>query len=128
MDFPHRCTLERDVNGRDGPPERDGHQARRPDWRTAEEGVPCRFVTRTQRTVDLATGTGTVVTTYLLLLPARIELRPTIYRVRQITTRTGGLIEPGPCTITTLARRTGAAGGRSHISVSLELQGGRHAA
>lgn len=128
MDYPHRCTLERDVNGREGPPERDGHQARRPDWQTAVEGVPCRFVTRTQRVVDLATGAGTVITTYVLLLPARFEARPTIHRVRQVTTRTGDLIEPGPFSITSLARRTGAAGGRSHTSVNLELQGGRHAA
>lgn len=128
MDYPHRCRLERDVNGRDGLPARDGYQQRTPAWQLLADDVPCRFVTKQQRVVDLATGAGTVITTYLLLLPARYDVRPTIHRVTQVTTRTGTLIEPGPCTIESLARRTGAAGGRSHTSLNLELQGGRHAA
>jgi hypothetical protein len=128
VDYPHRCTIERDINGRDGTPERDGHRARVPAWEALATGVPCRLSAKTQRVVDLATGQGAIVTTYLLLVPPRVEARPTIHRVTNVTTRTGERLEPGPFTIVSRLARTGAAGGVGHISLGLELQGGRHAA
>jgi hypothetical protein len=128
VDYPHRCTIQRDINGRDGPPERDGHRARVADWQPQHVDVPCRLVSKQQRVVDLATGAGTIVTTYLLLLPARYQLRPTLERVVNVTTRTGERVEPGPFSVISSLARTGAAGSRAHASVGLELQGGRHAA
>ncbi len=122
MDFPHRCTIERDQAA-----ERDRHRARIADWQPRDEGVPCRLVSKQQRVVDLATGAGTIVTTYLLLLSARDDVTPVLDRVVRVTQRGGDVIEAGPFGIINRLARTGGAGGVAHISGGLELQGGNHA-
>lgn len=124
--LPHRCTIERD---RARETSVDPHRQHRPDWATLAESVPCRLVTRTQRVPDGVLAESPVITTYTLLLSARQDIRPgRVDRIVSVTDRAGNVLEPGPFTVESVIRRTGGSGARSHISVSLERQGGRHAA
>lgn len=124
--MPHVCTIERD---RALETSVTAHRAHRPDWQTLTTGVPCRLVTRTQRMPDGVLAEAPVLTIYTLLLAPGVDIRPGGGdRVVNVTERTGAVLEPGPLTVESVARRTGGTGARSHISVALELQGGRHAA
>lgn len=114
------------MSGADGEPLRDGHRARRPDWRPRLEGVPCRLVARAQTAPDGALAAAPVVTTYTLLVGPESDIRPTLDRIVGVMDRAGRPIEAGPFHIAGRLPRTGPAGARSHISLQLELRGGRH--
>ena len=121
----HTCTIERDQNGVTQAATRDAYQGRTPNWQTEQEGVLCRLVSKSQKLLD-GLGELQIVTNYTLLVSAQSTVQPGVCRITNITDRAGNVIEPGPFRIVARLRR--ADHGAAHLSLPLELQGGRHAA
>lgn len=117
-----RCTIERD---RALEASVDEHRQHRADYRPLATGVPCRLVVKTQRVPDGVLAEAPVITTYVLLLSPRQDIRGgKVDRITQVTDHRGNLIDAGPFTVEQVLRRGGGVGA-SHISVSLERQGGK---
>lgn len=119
--MPHRCTIERD-RATYAPDAQRNHV---PDYRPLAEGVHCRLVVKTQRVPDGVLAESPIVTTYVLLVPARQDILPgRVDRITQVTDHRGELVDAGPFLVESVTRRVGGTG-RSHISAALERQGGR---
>lgn len=117
----HRCIIERDR----APYAPDAQRNHVADYQAIASDVPCRLVAKTQRVPDGVLAESPVITTYVLLLSARQDIHGgKVDRITHVTDHGGNLVDAGPFTVEQVLRRSGGVGA-SHISISLERQGGK---